>query len=278
MRPVLAALVAALLAIAPAATADDMTATGAKVSILFGSVTPTQVDVLTGEQVDWSNDSVRNHTVTDDDGAFDSGTLASNHHFTHVFAQPGSFTYHCRIHPYIRGEVDVRSVLLDRPVTPAGAGKDYPLSGRAAAAAGTAVAIEFDDGSGFQHLTDASVGSDGHFTVAIQPTASGSYRAVLGEEVSPPVELLVLDRSITAQERGRRITVSVTPASAGQTVVLQEYLKERFGWWPVAQAKLGKNSRATFALRGHRRVTARVVLTLPDGATALATSKTFRVS
>ena len=50
-----------------------------------------------------------------------------------------------------------------------------------------------------------------------------------------------------------------------------------FGWWPVAQKTLGKKSRASFTLRGSRRVAARVLLTLPDGATPLATSKTLRV-
>ena len=284
MRQLAAAAAASLLALAPAATAADTAPTGAQVSILFGAVTPTQVDVLAGEQVDWSNSSVRNHTVTDDNGDFDSGTLAPNNHFTHVFTSTGSFTYHCRIHPYIRGEVDVHDVLLDRPAAPAASGKDYPLTGRAAAAAGTDVGIEFDDGSGggFQHVGDASVGADGHFATTVQPSVSGSYRAVLGDEVSPPVQLLVLNRSISATSRrtrgGTRVSVLVTPVSPGQTVVLQEHLKERFGWWPVAQAKVGRNSRTTFTVRGHRRVAARVVLTLADGATVLATSKTLRFS
>ena len=247
------------------------------ISILFGSLSPTRVDVLTGEPVQWTNSSVRNHTVTDDAGAFDSGTLSPNHTFEHAFDQTGVFTYHCRLHPYIRGEVDVHTVLLDRPVAPAGVGKPYPLSGRSSAAPGTSIAIQFDDGSGFQPAGDASVGPDGHFTAGVTPATSGSYRAVLGDETSPPVQLLVLNRSITARANGRRISVSVLPASPGQTVVLQEHLKERFGWWPVAQAKLGKDSRATFMVRGRRRVSARVVLTLPDGATALATGLTLHV-
>jgi hypothetical protein len=251
------------------------------ISILFGSVSPAKVDVLAGEQVAWTNSSVRNHTVTDDGGAFDSGSLAPNSHFTHVFAQTGTYTYHCRLHPYIRGEVDVHDVLLDRPIAPAASGTNYPLSGRAAAEPGTTIAIQFDDGSGFQPVGQATVGPDGGFTANVQPTASGNYEAVLGDETSPAVPLLVLDRSISAQTRrtraGTRVSVLVTPSSPGQTVVLQLRLKERFGWWPVAQKKLGESSRATFMLRIRRRVLARVLLTLPDGATPLATSKALRV-
>jgi plastocyanin len=265
--------IGALLALAPLAFAEDAGPVGAQVSVEYGAVAPAQVDVLPGEAVQWSNDSVRQHTVTADDGSFDSGTLSPTSEFTHVFRSTGTFTYHCRLHPYIVGEVDVLSVLLDRPVAPASAGKPFPLSGRAAATEGD-VAIEFDDGSGsgFQPAGTASIGPDGHFVANITPATSGSYRAVFGDAVSPPVDLLVLNRSISAQVRGSRVTATVSPASPGATVVLQLYLKQRFGWWPVQQTKLNKASRATFRLGRHRAVSARVVLTLPDGATVLATS------
>lgn len=51
---------------------------------------------------------------------------------------------------------------------------------------------------------------------------------------------------------------------ADATVVLQLYLKERFGWWPVATHRLDKRSRTTFR-PAQRGVRARVVLTLPNG-------------
>jgi hypothetical protein len=90
------------------------------------------------------------------------------------------------------------------------------------------------------------------------------------------VRLLVLDRKVAASvtRHGRRVTVSasVTPATPGSTVVLQLRLPERFGWWPVARTKLDKASRARFTIPLTRHVPARVVLTLPDGATRLATS------
>jgi hypothetical protein len=74
------------------------------------------------------------------------------------------------------------------------------------------------------------------------------------------------------------VSATVTPPAPGGTVVLQLHLKERFGWWPVAQRELGKNSSVTFSVPLNRRVSARVVYTLSDGATALATSETFKVA
>ncbi len=58
-------------------------------------------------------------------------------------------------------------------------------------------------------------------------------------------------------------------------MVLQLRLPERFGWWPVRSARLGKDSRASLSVPLRRRVAARVVLTLPDRATVLAVSRTL---
>lgn len=280
---IVAALATGAVALAAApmpAVADSMemdSGGGAQVSILFGSVTPARVDAVAGDTVTWMNDSVRDHTVTADDGSYDSGTMRASEHFARMFNAPGTYTYHCRLHAYIRGEIDVHTLLLDRPMQPGAPGRPYPLSGRAALASGTPVAIEYDDGSGWQHVADAAVASDGTFSAQVTPRASGEYRAVGQNEASPAVDLLVLDRTVTIRSTGKRLTATVSPASPGATVVLQLYLKERFGWWPVAQRKLGKKSRAVFAPRFGRRVSARVVLTLPDAATAVATSRVIRM-
>ena len=270
------ALAALLLVLALPATAGSMemnSGSGPQVSILFGAVTPVQVDAVAGDTVTWSNDSVRDHTVTADNGTYDSGTLGPSGHFARMFDAPGTYTYHCRLHPYIRGEIDVHTLLLDRPTQPGAPGRPYPLDGRAALAAGTPVGIQYDDGSGsWQQVAEASVNADGTFSAQVTPQASGSYRAVAGDAQSPGVDLLVLNRTVTIRSTGKRVIATVSPASPGATVVLQLYLKDRFGWWPVAQRKLGKDSRAVFTPGFARRVRARVVLTLQDGATVVARS------
>jgi plastocyanin len=283
----LGATLAALAAPAAAPAMDDhMHDAGhddvaAGVSILVGSYTPAHVDVLAGDSVRWTNDSVRVHSVSAEDGAWVSGRLSSSNSFRQTFDAPASVPYYCTLHPYMRGEVDVHRVLLRPPAEPGAPGRPYVFHGRAALPAGTAVTIEADSGSGFHPAGNASVESDGSFTTDLVPRTTASYRAVAGEETSPAVQLLVLDRKIaaTASARGRAVKVSarVAPASHGAPVVLQLKLPQHFGWWPVARAKLDHGSMARFSVRLAHRYRARVVLVQRDGATALAVSRTLRV-
>jgi hypothetical protein len=256
-------------------------AAGIGVSILVGSFTPPHLDVLAGDSVHWSNDSVRRHTVTGTDGAWGSSTLFPGDAYDHAFAAPGAVAYYCTIPPFMRGEVDVYELLLTAPSEPGAPGRPYTLSGRSALPAGTPVTIEGDDGGGFQAAAHAIVADDGTFHATVTPWTSGSYRAVSGSEASPVVPLLVLDRHVTASSRraGKRsiVRVRVDPASPHATVVLQLHLRERFGWWPVRTRKLDHHSMASFRLTLHRRVRARVVLTLADGATSLARSAVLHV-
>ena len=87
----------------------------------------------------------------------------------------------------------------------------------------------------------------------------------------------MLDRKVSAAQRGRTVTAKVTPASAGATVVLQLKLKERFGWWPVKAAKTKADGTVRFTIPRGRKVRARVLLTASDEATELARSATFRL-
>jgi hypothetical protein len=176
--------------------------------------------------------------------------------------------------------VDVQRLLLSRPQQAAAPGRPFPLSGRAALPPGTQVTIQADHGHGFSGIATAPVEPDGTFRTTIVPRTTGNYRAVANGFTSPPVTLVVLDRRITLEpQRGRHrvlVRTRVAPAAPGAPVVLQLYLRERFGWWPVQRARLDSRSRARFALRTRRRVATRVVLTLPDGATLLAVSRTVR--
>ena len=251
------------------------------VSIGFGSVTPARVDVITGETVTWTNDSVRRHTITADDGTFDSGHVVSGTSFGRRFAAPGAVAYHCILHPFIRGTVGVHSLLLRAPHHAAAPNRAFPLTGRAALPAATPITIEADQGAGFAPVAATRVQADGSFATSIVPTTTATYRAVTHDAASPAVTLIVLDRRISlTSQRGRHRTLirtHVAPAAAHASVVLQLFLPEHFGWWPVQRTTLDHASSARFALRLHRRVTARVLLTLPDGATPLATSPTLRL-
>jgi plastocyanin len=253
----------------------------ASVSMSTSAYLPADIDVLVGDTVRWSNDSVRAHTVSADDGTWSSANIAINDAYSHRFDDAGSIPYYCKLHVFMRGVVNVRRILLDAPREPGAPGRAYALHGRAALPAGTPVTIQADAGAGFQSAAETTVDADGTFATDVVPRTTATYRAVAGSETSASAQLLVLDRklAVSGRTRGRRVTVTATvaPASPGATVVLALRLKERFGWWPVARAKVDHHSRATFSLRLAHRYPARVMLTLADGATQLALSRTLHV-
>lgn len=47
------------------------------------------------------------HHLHEDTGLFDSGVLAPQGRFSFTFTQPGTYTYHCTIHPGMVGTVTV---------------------------------------------------------------------------------------------------------------------------------------------------------------------------
>jgi plastocyanin len=49
------------------------------------------------------------HTATSDTGVWDSGTLATGQSYSHTFDQPGTYTYHCTIHPFMKGTIVVQA-------------------------------------------------------------------------------------------------------------------------------------------------------------------------
>jgi plastocyanin len=273
-----AALALVLLLAAPAAARAEEVDTG----IAFAAFQPPDIQVLAGDTVTWINDSVRAHTVNAVDGSWSSPELVAAGRFSHTFDTVGTVPYYCRLHSFMRGQVDVARVLIDQPAAPAASGRAYPLHGRTALAPQTPLTIEADTGAGFRAVGSAQVAADGTFTAAVTPTDSGSYRAVAGADVSPPVTLTVLNRSIRAWavRRKQRISVGteVLPSSRGAVVVLQMHLRERFGWWPVRRRSLDRFSQARFVVTHRKAVAVRVVLTLPDGATPLAISPVLRVS
>jgi plastocyanin len=286
-RFAIAAVAAALAALGgPAAWAamdhqHGSAAPAAEVSIQFAAYVPSHLDVLTGEAVMWTNDSVRAHTVTGLDWSFDSGRVDSHGHYVRSFDAAGAYPYYCRLHPGIRGEVDAHELLLDPQPEPAAPGRSYPVAGRAALPPGTLVSVEGDSGSGYRQVGTAAVDANGHFSLQVAPATTTTYRAVHDDQASPPVGLIVLDHQVQARavRHGRAVvfSVEVTPSSPGSTVVLQLRLRERFGWWPERRARLDGRSHARFVIHTRHRVRARVLLTRSDGATPLAQSAELRL-
>jgi plastocyanin len=71
---------------------------------------PRQLTVAAGTRVTWRNRDDVPHTATSTSKprAFDSGTLDTDEHFSHVFTTPGTYEYFCVLHPKMTGQIVVK--------------------------------------------------------------------------------------------------------------------------------------------------------------------------
>ena len=110
MRKILPSLAAlslvALLLLAPTAGAQGKTMT---VNIKDFAFNPPNITVAPGTTVTWVNNDQAPHTTTATNpaGVFDSGTLQPGQSYSFTFNKPGTYAYHCAIHPYMTGAVTV---------------------------------------------------------------------------------------------------------------------------------------------------------------------------
>jgi plastocyanin len=106
-------------ATAEATTSDQNTASAAaddgaggpstdRVAIADFAFDPEAVAVDAGTKLTWTNDDEAPHTATADDGSFDTGTLTLDDTGVVALDQPGTYTYYCRFHPFMKGTVEVR--------------------------------------------------------------------------------------------------------------------------------------------------------------------------
>ncbi len=66
-----------------------------------------EIRVHMGATVRWINEDQVQHTVTGDEGGFDSGLIEPGQTFQRVFDRPGTYPYHCTPHPFMHGRVIV---------------------------------------------------------------------------------------------------------------------------------------------------------------------------
>lgn len=114
-----AASVAAPSVTAPSESASAASSAGASpassaggggnaVTIKDFSFAPGTLSVAVGTTVTWTNQDSTSHTVTADDGSFDSKPIANGATFTQTFTKAGTFAYHCSIHPSMTATVEVK--------------------------------------------------------------------------------------------------------------------------------------------------------------------------
>lgn len=109
-------IIVALVAVASATLGASAQTIGTSVSISIVDAprpqekwgyAPTSRKIPAGTWVTWTNNGQEAHTVTSDDGSFDSGDLEPSDGFSWYFDTPGTYTYTCADHPWMTGTVVV---------------------------------------------------------------------------------------------------------------------------------------------------------------------------
>jgi len=88
------------------------TFTGPNSSIIIQNFTfsPASLPIQNGTTVTWTNQDTAPHQPTSDSGpvSFSSDPLAQGASFIFMFTTPGTYTYHCAIHPSMTGTIVVQ--------------------------------------------------------------------------------------------------------------------------------------------------------------------------
>jgi hypothetical protein len=88
-------------------------------------------------------------------------------------------------------------------------------------------------------------------------------------DLTPPQDLVL---SASRKKRRTILNVKAQRTAPGAVVVLQAYLRERFGWWTIKHAKLSSARQARFRLGRTGVGRLRALVFGPDGFTVVATS------
>ena len=89
------------------ATAPAGSTATVNVTIQNFQFSPQPVQAKVGDVVAWTNKDSAPHSATMNDGSCDTDSIASNASAMLVFNAPGTYTYHCKIHPAQMKDVTV---------------------------------------------------------------------------------------------------------------------------------------------------------------------------
>lgn len=69
---------------------------------------PATLTIKAGDKVTWTNQDAVGHSATADDNSFDTGVLGQGQSGSITFSKAGTYTYHCSVHPYMKGTIVVQ--------------------------------------------------------------------------------------------------------------------------------------------------------------------------
>jgi plastocyanin len=69
---------------------------------------PARLEIAAGTTIVWTNEGQVIHTISAEDGSFESGNIEPGRRRGITFSRAGTFPFHCTPHPFMKGEVVVR--------------------------------------------------------------------------------------------------------------------------------------------------------------------------
>jgi plastocyanin len=93
------------------ATTPASSGGGNTITIKNFAFNPSSLTVKTGTVVTWVNNDGVTHTIVSDTGSpapFSSDPVSPGASYTVTFTQPGTYMYHCSIHPSMKGTIIVQ--------------------------------------------------------------------------------------------------------------------------------------------------------------------------
>src|SRR5438552_3017259 len=88
------------------------------VNIQGSAFVPPTTTVRVGDTVSWTNRDTFSHTSTSDTGAWNSDVIRAGSSFSFTFRAAGTFAYHCAIHAFMHGTIEVQAVTTPQPTAP----------------------------------------------------------------------------------------------------------------------------------------------------------------
>jgi plastocyanin len=250
LAPAAATILAACVAGAAAAPPSLADSAGEQrtVDIPGTFYSPDGLTVLVGDIVTWTNHDRMTHTVTADHGEFDSDRLEAGAHFAHTFVEAGEYRYHCRIHRFMHGEIDVYALALLGPTRSVRLGSTVTLTGLAAGDV-RSVGLERQQADGsYEALASASPAPDGSFSFPITVSGPSLFHARAGEQLSDPVAVRpqpLITMRLRRVDGRATVAIAAEPNQTGAPIAIERYIRERYWWMPIRRAKLGADGRVT---------------------------------
>jgi plastocyanin len=107
------AIAAVALALVVPATSTAFAQDAPTVSVQDEVFVRPQVEFVAGNTLTWSSDGAEQHTITADDGSFDSGIINPGDTFAFTFDASGTYPYYCQIHGAPGGIGMAGTVIVD---------------------------------------------------------------------------------------------------------------------------------------------------------------------